>query len=104
MKKTSLFIILAAASFAVAAQQQTQRSAGTEEQQTRGGQASQGADSSTDRTIVERARADGSAGGTAPVPPEKRKAVGAGAGPHLKDHRLGMGQDVGRDQPVEPSK
>lgn len=103
MQKLSLFVLLAAASFAVAAQQEP-RSSGTEQQQTRGGQASQGAGSQADKAILERARADGSAGGTAPVPPEKRQAVGAGAGPHLKDHRLGMSQDVGRDKPVEPAK
>ena len=104
MQKVWLFIILAAASFAVAAEQQDQRSSGTEQQQTRSGQATQGSDSKVDQPLTERARADGAAGGTASVPEERRKAVGAGAGPHLHDNRLGRSQDVGRDQAIQPPK
>jgi hypothetical protein len=102
MHRVSLFIVLATASFAVAAQQ-SQRSAGTEQQQTRSGQASNGADSKLDKTITERARADGAAGGTAPIPPEERQAVGAGAGPHLH-HNAPSPQELPKDEPVDPPK
>lgn len=51
----------------------------------------------------ERVRADGAAGGTAPVPEEKRRAVNANAGPHL--HQTAPSpQKLPRDQPVEPPK
>src|SRR5205814_3391639 len=49
----------------------------------------------------ERIRTEGAAGGTRPVPPEKRKAVGAGAGPHRHDH-LPSPAKLPRDEPVEP--
>ena len=51
----------------------------------------------------ERVRAEGAAGGTRPVPPEKRQAVGAGAGPHRRDH-LPSPSRLPADQPVEPPK
>ena len=93
MRKVSFFIVLAAASFAVAAQQQKQPP-----------QPADGAGvNAPDKEIVERARADGSAGGTAPVPPEKRKAVGAGAGPHRQDN-LPSPQKLPKDEPVTPPK
>jgi len=106
MQKVSLFIILAVASCAVAAQQNDRPSAGaaTEQQQTRSDQNTQGADTKGDQPVTERARTEGAAGGTAPVPPERRQAVGAGAGPHLHDHRLGKSQDIGRDDVVQPPK
>lgn len=103
MEKLSLLIVLAAASFAVAAQQHNQRSSGTEQQQTRGGQTSQGADKAADKELLHRERADGSAGGTAPVPPEKRQAVGAGAGPHLH-HNAPSPQKLPKDEPVAPPR
>jgi hypothetical protein len=90
MRNASLFIILAAASFAAGAQQQEQP------------KQSQKA-APPDKELIERARADGSAGGTAPVPPEKRQAVGAGAGPHL--HKTAPSpQKLPKDEPVEPPK
>jgi hypothetical protein len=98
MRKASLFIVLAAASFAVGAQQ--------EQSKRNGGAASQQADKKAeqaDPTIVERARADGAAGGTAPVAPQQRKAVGAGAGPHLHETAPSP-QKLPRDEPVEPPK
>lgn len=93
MEKTMLFIALAAASFAVTAQQQAPRQA------TRQPQAQQ----APDKELVERARAQGAAGGTAPVPPEERQAVGAGAGPHL--HKTSPSpQKLPKDEPVDPPK
>ena len=90
MDKVSLFVVLAAASFAVAAQQQAPK------QPAKAGPAN-------DKELVERARAQGSAGGTAPVPPEERQAVGAGAGPHL--HKTTPSpQKLPKDEPVEPPK
>src|SRR3954468_11621490 len=106
MQKVSLFVVLAAASFAVAAQQQDRRSSGTEQQQTRRSQVTQGADTPADRkdpAAEERARTNGSAGGTAPIPPERRKAVGAGAGPHLHDTSPSP-QKLPKDEPVGPGK
>ena len=91
MRNASLFIALAAASFAAGAQQQ-----GTAPQQKQ-------QNAAPDKELVERARADGSAGGTAPVPPEQRQAVGAGAGPHL--HKTAPSpQKLPKDEPVEPPK
>jgi len=107
MQNVSLFVVLAAASFAVAAAQpQERRSSGQEQQQSRTGPVTQGADTAADQAdpaAVERARTEGSAGGTAPVPPERRQAVGAGAGPHLHDTSPSP-QKLPRDEPVEPGK
>jgi hypothetical protein len=91
MQKLSLFILLAAASFAVTAQQQPPAPDTKTDS------------SAVDKSTLERARADGAAGGTAPVAPEKRKAAGAGAGPHLKDTRPSP-QKLPRDEPVAPPK
>jgi hypothetical protein len=91
MQKTTLFVVLAVASFAVAAQQQP-----APKQPAKAGPVN-------DKELVERARADGSAGGTAPVPPEERQAVGAGAGPHL--HQTAPSpQKLPKDEPVAPPK
>jgi hypothetical protein len=92
MRKISLFLVLAAASLSVAAQQQ-------QKQQPQ----PQSSANAPDKELVERARADGSAGGTAPVAPERRKAVGAGAGPHLQDN-LPSPQKLPKDEPVAPPK
>jgi uncharacterized protein involved in copper resistance len=55
------------------------------------------------KELLERVRADGAAGGTAPVPEDKRKAVGANAGPHR--HHIAPGvQRLPSDEPVEPPK
>ena len=55
------------------------------------------------KELLERRRADGAAGGTAPVPDEKRKAVNANAGPH-KRHTAPSPAKLPRDEPVEPPK
>ena len=69
-----------------------------EEQQKQQPQAAQ-----DDKKAQERIRVEGAAGGTAPVPDEKRKAVGAGAGPHLHD-TLPSPAKLPRDEPVQPPK
>jgi hypothetical protein len=51
----------------------------------------------------ERIRTEGAAGGTRPVPPEKRSAVGAGAGPHRRDN-LPSPAKLPSDEPVSPPK
>ena len=56
-----------------------------------------------DAKVKERLRTEGAAGGTAPLPEEKRKAVGAGAGPHLHD-TLPSPAKLPRDEPVQPPK
>ena len=55
-----------------------------------------------DEKIKERVRVDGAAGGTAPLPEEKRKGVGAGAGPHR--HKNPPPVRLPHDQPIEPPK
>jgi len=95
MEKTMFFVVLAAASFAVVAQE-PQKQPQKQPQPQHSQQA-------PDKEVVERARADGSAGGTAPVPPEERQAVGAGAGPHL--HKTTPSpQKLPKDEPVTPPK
>jgi hypothetical protein len=89
MRKAFLFTLLAAASFSLAAQQQKDPHSSDKQQEK--------------PVAEERTRIEGAAGGTSPVPDEKRKAVGAGAGPHLKDN-LPSPQKLPRDKPVEPSK
>ena len=89
MRKAFLFTLLAAASFSLAAQQQKDPRSSDKQQEKSASE--------------ERTRVEGAAGGTSPVPDEKRKAVGAGAGPHLKDN-LPSPQKLPRDRPVEPSK
>ena len=97
MTRIFVLTLFAAASFSVAAQQQ-----GDEKQQ-------QPSDPNTQKADVpqgaaaERSRVEGAAGGTSPVPDEKRGAVGSGAGPHLKDN-LPSPQKLPRDRPVEPAK
>lgn len=93
MTKATLFIMLASASFAVAAQQQPRTQENTQN----------AAKPGDDKELVDRARVDGSAGGTAPVAAEKRKAVGAGAGPNLHDTKPSP-QKLPRDEPVAPRK
>src|SRR5690349_25047525 len=80
-----LVLAAAAASFAVNAQTQGD-AAGKQAnpQQDQAPQAKQQAPAT--KSEEERVRAEGAAGGTRPVAPEKRKAVGAGAGPHRRDH------------------
>ena len=82
-----LVLLLAAASFCVSAQTQVdapgKRLEANPNQDRQAPQANQQAPAS--KTAEERVRAEGAAGGTRPVPPEKRKAVGAGAGPHRRD-------------------
>jgi len=50
-----------------------------------------------------RVRAEGAAGGTKPVPPEARKAVGAGAGPH-EHFTQPSPTPLPKDEPVAPDK
>ena len=56
-----------------------------------------------DEKLKERIRVEGAAGGTAPVPEEKRRAVNADAGPH-KHHVAPKATRLPDGQPVEPSK
>ncbi|TMH40248.1 MAG: hypothetical protein E6H54_19475 [Betaproteobacteria bacterium] len=74
-----------------------------EKPQAPSGQNTQNAPDQAAPAEKERIRAEGAAGGTRPVPPEKRKAVGAGAGPHRRDH-LPPPSRLPPDQPVEPTK
>jgi len=94
MEKAMLFVVLAAASLAVSAQDPQKQQQQPPQQQSQ---------PAPDKEIVERARADGSAGGTAPVPPDERQAVGAGAGPHL--HKTTPSpKKLPKNEPVTPPK
>jgi hypothetical protein len=55
------------------------------------------------KELQERVRAEGAAGGTAPVSEEKRRAVNANAGPH-KRHVAPKADRLPSDEPVEPPK
>jgi hypothetical protein len=55
------------------------------------------------KELLERTRVDGAAGGTAPVPEERRKPVNANAGPH-KHKTTPSPAKLPRDKPVEPPK
>jgi hypothetical protein len=55
------------------------------------------------KELLERTRVDGAAGGTAPVPEERRKPVNANAGPH-KHKTTPSPAKLPRDEPVEPPK
>ena len=89
--------LMAAASLGFA-QNDKGKPAANEEQQKQQPQAAQ-----DDKKAQERIRVEGAAGGTAPVPEEKRKAVGAGAGPHLHN-TLPSPAKLPRDEPVQPPK
>lgn len=95
MRKHLLFAFLAAISATVAAQQQPKDRQPQKDQQQ---EATEKKDPAEERTRVE-----GAAGGTTPVPEQKRKAVGAGAGPHLHDE-LPSPAKLPRDRPVQPPK
>ena len=56
-----------------------------------------------DKVLLERSRVDGAAGGTAPVPEDKRKAVNANAGPH-RHKTTPSPTTLPRDRPVEPPR
>ena len=53
------------------------------------------------KELQERVRADGAAGGTAPVPEEKRSAANAGAGPH-RSHDAPSAERLPADEPIKP--
>ena len=55
------------------------------------------------KELLERRRVDGAAGGTAPVPEEKRGPVNANAGPH-KHKTTPSPASLPRDEPVQPPK
>ena len=104
MKRKSFVLALAmAASFSVSAQQADAPGKRLEgdPQQDRAPQVNQQAPAS--EAEQERIRAEGAAGGTRPVPPEKRKAVGAGAGPH-KHFNQPSPERLPGGEPVEPAK
>lgn len=109
MRKLILVTVLAVASFPLAAQQPSQPSGPQiNDKATQGAPntAAQAQDKSAparDEALRERMRAAGAAGGTAPVPPEKRKAVGAGAGPHMHDTAPSPSK-LPRDEPVRPTE
>ena len=100
-----LILAAAAASFAAAAQTQVdapgKRGEANPKQDQQAPQKNQQAPVS--KSEEERIRAEGAAGGTRPIPPEKREAVGAGAGPHRRDH-FPSPERLPGGEPVEPAK
>jgi hypothetical protein len=97
----TLFVValLAGASVAIAADEKQQAPAGSQNTQ----QNPPNANEQVTPAEKDRVRAEGAAGGTKPVPPERRKAVGAGAGPHRRDQHPSPSR-LPADQPVEPAK
>jgi hypothetical protein len=85
--------LIASASVALG-QNATQPPAGEQKTQSAADQAKQ-------KELQERIRVEGAAGGTAPVPEEKRRAVNADAGPH-KHHVAPKPKKLPRDEPVVP--
>ena len=77
MRHLFLFAVLSCAAFSVAAQQQQPQKQAPVDQKA--------------PNLENRLRTEGAAGGTAPVPEEQRKSVGAGAKPHVHDDRLDRG-------------
>jgi len=91
MQKLLIFTLLSCAAFSVAAQQQQPQKRPNAEKK--------------DPKLEKRLRTEGAAGGTAPVPEEQRKSVGAGASPHLHDDRLDRGLHRRSDaEVITPSK
>jgi hypothetical protein len=88
--RSVLLTTLTLAAFSVAAQQQPQAP----------DQRKPAAGAKKDSNLERRLRTEGAAGGTAPVPEEQRKGVGAGAKPHLHDDRLDRGMHRRSDAEV----
>jgi hypothetical protein len=104
MPKLILVTLLAIASFPLAAQQPSQPPRpSNNDKAAQGAPGKEKAATAQDEALRERIRVEGAAGGTAPVPPEKRKAVGAGAGPHIHDTAPSPSK-LPRDRPVLPTE
>jgi hypothetical protein len=103
MRKSLVLALALAASFSVSAQQADAPGKKLEgnPQQDRPPQGNQQAPMSQQEQ--ERIRVDGAAGGTRPLRPEERKAVGAGAGPHRHFNQPSPERLPG-GEPVEPAK
>lgn len=104
MRKSLVLALAMAASFSVGAQQADapgKRQEGKPQQDRQAPQHNQQAPASKEEQ--ERIRVDGAAGGTKPVPPEERQAVGAGAGPHRHFNQPSPERLPG-GEPIEPPK
>ena len=101
MRKLIVLALAGAASFPLAAQQQPPREPQQQQPPQAQGQAAPQQQGQENKALEERVRTEGAAGGTRPVPDEKRSAVGAGAGPHRRDN-LPSPAKLPRDEPVEP--
>jgi hypothetical protein len=103
MRQSLVLALALAASFSVSAQQADAPGKKLEAnpQQDRAPQGNQQAPASPQE--LERIRVDGAAGGTRPVPPEERKAVGAGAGPHRHFNQPSPERLPG-GEPIDPAK
>ena len=95
--RTLLMASLFALSTAALAQQQAPQQQGQQKQQ----QPQSATEQEKQKELQERVRADGAAGGTAPVPEEKRGPVNAGAGPH-RSHDAPAPQRLPGDEPIKP--
>jgi hypothetical protein len=98
MRKILLFIPFVFAAFSVAAQQQPAPAPD-------GKPATAPARKKAESNLERRLRAEGAAGGTAPVPKEERESVGAGAKPHMHFDALDRGLHRRSDaEVIAPSK
>jgi hypothetical protein len=97
MRKILLFSTLTFAALSVAAQQQPAQPSGKEKQAAPAGK--------SESNFERRIRTEGAAGGTAPVPEEQRKSVGAGAKPHTHFDPLDRGLQRRSDaEVIAPAK
>jgi hypothetical protein len=98
MRQILVFAVLSFAGFSVAAQQQPPAKAPQQ-----GDKPAAGA--KQESNLEKRIRTEGAAGGTAPVPPEEREGVGAGAKPHVHFDQLQRGlHRRSTDEVIEPPK
>ena len=85
MRKPLLFVTFAFAAFSVAAQQQPPAVPPGS------GKPAASSGKKEESNYERRIRTEGAAGGTAPVPKDERKGVGAGAKPHLHFDQIDRG-------------
>ena len=103
MRKSLMLALAMAASFSVSAQQADAPGKRAEGNPKQGNSPQTNQQAPASQQELERMRAEGSAGGTRPIPPEERQAVGAGAGPHKRFNQPSPERLPG-GEPIEPQK
>ena len=109
MRRPLVFALALVASFSVSAQQanapgqRTEANPQQQNQQPQGNQQQGNQQPQISKEELERIRVDGAAGGTKPLPPEERDAIGAGAGPHRHFNQPSPERLPG-GEPIDPAK